>query len=37
MEVMKQIRLSGHARENVLYRGAAEDEIVEVTVYVYYF
>ena len=26
---MKGIRLSRHARENMLYRGAVEDEIVE--------
>ena len=29
MEVMKPIRLSGHARENMAFRGATENEIVE--------
>lgn len=29
---MKGIRLSRHARENMLYRGAVEDEIVEAIV-----
>ncbi len=28
--MMKSIRLSGHARENMRYRGATEQEVVEV-------
>jgi len=28
--MMKSIRLSGHARENMHYRGATEQEVVEV-------
>jgi hypothetical protein len=35
---LKPIRLSGHARKQLQYRGATEqEEIVVVTVYVYYF
>ena len=26
---MKPIRLSGHARENIIYRGATENEVIE--------
>jgi hypothetical protein len=26
---MKPIRLSGHARENIIYRGATEDEVID--------
>jgi len=26
---MKPIRLSGHARENIKYRGATEDEVID--------
>jgi hypothetical protein len=26
---MKSIRLSGHARENIIYRGATEDEVID--------